>query len=48
MKKIILIGYGKSKRKEKSKAEDLYTGSYFGKNLQLAKKYLMKMMIYIF
>lgn len=38
MKKVILIGCGKSKRKEKSKAEDLYTGSYFGKNLQLAKK----------
>lgn len=43
MKTIVLIGCGKRKRKEASKAKDLYQGSYFKKNLEyayiLSKKY---------
>lgn len=43
MKTIILIACGKEKRKEASKAKDLYQGSYFKKNLEyayiLSKKY---------
>lgn len=43
MKTIVLIACGKEKRKEASKAKDLYQGSYFKKTLKyayiLSKKY---------
>lgn len=43
MKTVILIACGKKKRREASKAKDLYQGSYFKKTLEyayiLSKKY---------
>ncbi len=38
MRKIVLISCGNQKRKEKSKASDLYTGSLFVNSLNYAKK----------